>query len=185
MLHRTIFLGNFTLFFGFWILMIGSMYSTGVDWSWYMWKCHYWVWEGKFSVTFLWVFVNLWYCASVVWCLSFCKMVFLLTPFEFDHILLLCFHADSCICATYFREVVVPSKADTCNQGSHSYSNQRVGSPVSILIAVLIFAAGSYLLCKNIPISKYLVVLWIFISYIWLCMLCPYWYIYVHIFKYI
>lgn len=57
-------------------------------------------------------------------------MVFLLIPFV--HILLLCFHADSCICTTYFREVVVPSKAHACNKGPHSYSDQRVGSPVSI-----------------------------------------------------
>lgn len=75
-------------------------------------------------------------------------MVFLLIPFV--HILLLCFHADSCICTTYFREVVVPSKAHACNKGPHSYSDQRVGSLVSIFIIVLIFSSGSYLLCKNI-----------------------------------
>lgn len=52
-------------FWAFWILMTGSMYSIGIVWSWYMWECHYWVREGILSVTFLRVFVNLWYLASV------------------------------------------------------------------------------------------------------------------------
>jgi len=66
------------------------------------------------------------------------------------HILLMCFHADSCICTTYAREVVVPSKTHACNKGPHSYSNQRIGRPVSVTI-VRIFSLGLYLFCKNIP----------------------------------
>ena len=167
-------------------MMVGRLYTIGIDRPWYMWKCHYWVREGKPLCFFSfndYEFVILCYCA-----LQFSDWVVRCVL----SMLLLCFNADSCICTSHFREVVVPSKTHACNKGPHSYANQRVGSPVSVLIMFVDFSpprplsmlflnhvydvkAFQMFSCAQTKVAcRYQSVLWMFFSVIWLYMLCAY-----------